>query len=1063
MDLFAQVSSAAHEGAFGLNSRSEPSLAQLRAGNYAKGRVRLHGFRIAIETPQGQRRTGKSDGQPWSVICQAHYGYFEQVKGADGDELDVFIGPWPESLMAYVVNRVSASGQFDEHKVLLGFPDRASALNAYQNSYESGHSGMGSVVACTLDQLRWWMKYGDLTRPLTVQQLPFDGNLLMSETLWDSTAQPVGSSPALLMYALRRSDADLLLLDSVMVADVLEDSDGEVMLDALVVPLNDLSRKVGQIQAVMRAAGKEVKPVALQVTPPFKQKGTTQVAAIIEMSDGQTVTIFFHNPDATPNQLTPDDEMVSWKWLLNKRDVTLVVAPEKGQDLNPREVGRRIMRLVEANSGKFQAANLKRSERMANIEQMKASIQDKEAELAQVLKEIADIKAGNPSASDQPSKILPEGRANTVKTARGTKVETGFTVVEADRLIVSHDRDGNPNPNYPAELQPRDRSRTTSQAWVQKTAKTLDPDSLGRTSRADSGAPIIGTDRVVESGNGRTMAIIEAYRQGTAEEYRAWLLEEAEHLGLDPERIRAMKAPVLVRVRTSDVDRRSFAVEANQDDKLAMTGTEKAKADADRLNMALLSKLGAEGDLLAAGNRDFVKGFLASLGDAEAAQYITSTGQPTGALIARIQAAIFAKAYSDDRLLELTADSSKPEVANIIEALNLSAPDFILAQAADAQGTQALASKLVDSVEVSLNQQAVEAIIEATNLVRKARAEGTSVEEAVSQLGLFGDIPPATAAMALFINKNNRSSKRLGAAFKAMAQFVRQEAVRGQSVDLFGDDASKTGLQQVIEAANRQLEKEYGEGAYAIEVDDLLAPLQSEPITAKQAEPEVGPFGPVLTQYRHDAQGAIAALMSLRDGEAVAALHHPDVGDIDLVWGNADGFGLAKIAVKHPEVMGDLQGFLSRLHKDTEKSGKNRIRLVDDGGNAVVSLDWKGERKVWLLTAFEKKAGAATRMDTDSDELKGGTARLEPGFDQSVSEGETTQQESKDDLNNNPDAAFLQTVIDGTVEDILAPELGDQIAAIYERHAEDPQMLVLIEQAVMAYEKAMLAATAHYF
>lgn len=636
MDLFAQVSSAAHEGAFGLNSRSEPSLAQLRAGNYAKGRVRLHGFRIAIETPQGQRRTGKSDGKPWSVICQAHYGYFEQVKGADGDELDVFIGPWPESLMAYVVNRESAPGQFDEHKVLLSFPDRASALNAYQNSYEPGKSGMGSVIACTLDQLRWWMKYGDLTRPLTVQQLPYDGNLLMSETLWDSTAQPVGSSPALLMYALRRSDADLLLLDSVMVADVLEDSDGELMLDALVVPLNDLSRKVGQIQAVMRVAGKEVKPVALQITPPFKQKGTTQVAAIIEMSDGQTVTIFFHNPDATPNQLTPDDEMVSWKWLLNKRDVTLVVAPEKGQDLNPREVGRRIMRLVDANSGKFQAANLKRSERMANIEQMKASIQDKEAELAQVLKEIADIKAGNTSASDQSSKILPEGRANTVKTARGTKVETGFTVLEADQLIVSHDRDGNPNPDYPAELQPRDRTRTTSQAWVQKTAKTLDPDSLGRTSRADSGAPIIGSDRVVESGNGRTMAIIEAYRQGTAEEYRAWLLEEAEHLGLDPERIRAMKAPVLVRVRTSDVDRRSFAVEANQDDKLAMTGTEKAKADADRLDMALLSKLGDEGDLLAAGNRDFVKGFLASLGDAEAAQYITSTGQPTGALMARI-------------------------------------------------------------------------------------------------------------------------------------------------------------------------------------------------------------------------------------------------------------------------------------------------------------------------------------------------------------------------------------------------------------------------------------------
>jgi len=281
---------------------------------------------------------------------------------------------------------------------------------------------------------------------------------------------------------------------------------------------------------------------------------------------------------------------------------------------------------------------------------------------------------------------------------------------------------------------------------------------------------------VVESGNGRTMAIQEAYRAGTAEEYRDWLIEEAEYFGLDPERIRGMKAPVLVRVRTSSVDRRQFAVEANQDDKLTMTGTEKAKADADRLDMALLAKLGDDGNLLASTNREFVNGFLRSLGDTEAAQYMTSTGQPTGALIARIQAAIFAKAYNDDRLLELTADSSRPEVANVLEALNVSAPEFILAQAADAAGTQALTGQLVDSVATSLNQQAVEAIIQATNLVRKARSEGGSVEEAINQLGLFGDIPPATAAMALFISKNNRSAKRLGVAFKAMAEFVRSEA-----------------------------------------------------------------------------------------------------------------------------------------------------------------------------------------------------------------------------------------------------------------------------------------------
>ena len=56
---------------------------------------------------------------------------------------------------------------------------------------------------------------------------------------------------------------------------------------------------------------------------------------------------------------------------------------------------------------------------------------------------------------------------------------------------------------------------------------------------------------------------------------------------------------------------------------------------------------------------------------------------------------------------------------------------------------------------------------------------------------------------------------------------------------------------------------------------------QDESTSPNTAAPEIGPFGPVLRQYRHDAQGAIKALTELQDGEAVAALYHPEVGDID--------------------------------------------------------------------------------------------------------------------------------------------------------------------------------------
>ena len=394
MDPFAQVSSAAHSGAYGINNISEPSLANLRAGNYKKGRCEIHGLRVAIETPQGQRRSGKEDGKPWSVICQAHYGYIEKTRGADGDELDVYVGPWPESGMAYVVNQAKPDGSgFDEHKILMAFPDSDSAMIAYRNSYEKpGPTEMG-IVPCTIDQLKWWLKFGNHAIPLTSDQLPYDGTATMNDVTWDSAANPVGLTLPQLLYAMRRDDAgDHLLLDAVTQADVLEASDGEAVLDALVVPLNRLERKMGQMQVIMRAASKAVRPGVLQITPPFKQRGTTNVAAIFEMDDGQTVTAYFHNPDATPNKLTSGDEMVSWKWMLNKKDVTIVVAPERGQELNPREVARRIMRLVEANSARFQAANTRRTERMAGIEASKASVAAKQAELDALGAEIATLE-----------------------------------------------------------------------------------------------------------------------------------------------------------------------------------------------------------------------------------------------------------------------------------------------------------------------------------------------------------------------------------------------------------------------------------------------------------------------------------------------------------------------------------------------------------------------------------------------------------------------------------------------------------------------------------------------
>lgn len=119
-----------------------PTDGQKEAGNYLKGRVQVQGLNVAIENPKGSTRSGKDkDGTEWSVTMPADYGYIERTEGADGDQVDVFIGDLPESGQAWVINQNKAdSTKFDEHKVMLGFADEDAAIDAYFGSFSGNYA-----------------------------------------------------------------------------------------------------------------------------------------------------------------------------------------------------------------------------------------------------------------------------------------------------------------------------------------------------------------------------------------------------------------------------------------------------------------------------------------------------------------------------------------------------------------------------------------------------------------------------------------------------------------------------------------------------------------------------------------------------------------------------------------------------------------------------------------------------------------------------------------------------------------------------------------------------------
>lgn len=143
-----------------------PSLAQKEAGNYKKAHVRVQGFDISVENPKGSYRKGKdSTGKEWKCKMVHHYGYFKRTEGSDGDHIDCFIGPNTKSELVFIINQIRpTSGQFDEHKVMLGFNSLDEAKEGYLANYTPGWKGLGDIQPMTVDQFRTWLEKADTTK-----------------------------------------------------------------------------------------------------------------------------------------------------------------------------------------------------------------------------------------------------------------------------------------------------------------------------------------------------------------------------------------------------------------------------------------------------------------------------------------------------------------------------------------------------------------------------------------------------------------------------------------------------------------------------------------------------------------------------------------------------------------------------------------------------------------------------------------------------------------------------------------------------------------------------------
>lgn len=182
-------------------TETEPTEAQKKAGNYKKGHLSFGGYDYTVETPKGVTRSGKDEqGKPWSVTMHDTYGYILGKIGVDGDHIDMFINDAADldtfDGNVYVVDQVNPeTGEFDEHKVMYGYPSEETATEAYLANYSKGWKGLGKVTSVTKATFDKWLESSDRkTKPFrdyamiqheqakkANETLPFDAPMSMDD------------------------------------------------------------------------------------------------------------------------------------------------------------------------------------------------------------------------------------------------------------------------------------------------------------------------------------------------------------------------------------------------------------------------------------------------------------------------------------------------------------------------------------------------------------------------------------------------------------------------------------------------------------------------------------------------------------------------------------------------------------------------------------------------------------------------------------------------------------------------------------------------------------------
>ena len=520
------------------------------------------------------------------------------------------------------------------------------------------------------------------------------------------------------------------------------------------------------------------------------------------------------------------------------------------------------------------------------------------------------------------------------------KVEVEYTWAPLASILESTDD---------REMQMRDRKNriATAQQVIENTRPgRFQPLALFMSLTTDTGAPIVGRGMRIISGHGRHQYLLKLDEEGRFGEYLGPINAECARQGL-PTAPQGMEKPVLVArvvkgLETIEQAHR-FAELSNRSGMLERSGAEYAESDARAITPSLMRLYNPDesGNLLSAGNRDFMNAFIRAVG---ATGLTNADGTPTPEAALRVQRAMMTAIFGGDEnvramVRQLLEQSQALGLGTVMNALTRSAGRLLALRGRHGD------FDIVDDVR------------EATRLyiswrVEKLEQPRLTFAEHLRGQDLFQkNATPMQEALARLLDTG-----RFGSALAKYVDLAAQEAEDGQG--LLGGIVEKRTPLQVMGYAERAIlplkdgateartDEDYAEAPVTPHPDSDVAKsavkVATPPVETKPAEPAepapaepVKPAEPPAPKPKPAAKKPEPAKPEPTPAEAAAAIVEEDVKPHPFTPQPAKPQSLA------PAKHGEKFAFERDGEKTTLPGGAwNHLRVPfkygrDKGGNAL--------------------------------------------------------------------------------------------------------------------------------